>query len=106
MVYNDDTLKISSLSKAKEFILKCNCRYICGHNFIEFDLEILKETSLYKDIKEFTFIDTLPLSILLFNQKTIHRLPKNYKSEDDFDNDPVEDSKITLELLNKQQLRL
>lgn len=31
----------------------------------------------------------------------MHSLPKNYKSEDDFKNNPVEDSKITLKLFIK-----
>ncbi|BFU78712.1 RecQ family ATP-dependent DNA helicase [Arcobacter sp. 15-2] len=101
LIYKDDELKTSSLQEVKEFINNCDTLYICGHNLIDFDLEILKETSLYQDIQDFSFIDTLPLSLLLFNQKTIHSLPKNYKSEDDFANDPVEDSKITLELLCK-----
>ena len=50
-------------------------------------------------------IDTLPLSLLLFNEKSIHALPKNYKSEDDFKNDPVEDCKITAQLLTKLEER-
>ena len=101
LIYKDNELKTSSLQKVKEFVKKCDTTYICGHNFIDFDLEILKETSLYKDIKDFSFVDTLPLSLLLFNEKTVHSLPKNYKNEDDFENDPVEDSKITSRLFDK-----
>ena len=103
LVYQNNELKTTSILDAKEFINKFNqkCKYICGHNFVDFDLEILKTTSLYNTIEDYFIIDTLPLSLLLFNEKTIHKLPKNYKSEDDFQNDPVEDSKITLELLDK-----
>ena len=74
LIYKDDELKTSSLQEVKEFIKKCDSLYICGHNLIDFDLEILKETSLYQDIQDFSFIDTLPLSLLLFNEKTVHSL--------------------------------
>ena len=84
------------------FMMLCtSSKYICGHNFIDFDLEILKNTTLYHALKAHQIIDTLPLSLLLFNEKSVHALPKNYKGEDDFKNDPVKDSKITAELLRK-----
>ena len=105
LIYKDDELKTTSFSKCKEFIKGIDSKYIAGHNFIDFDMEILKKTSLYQDIKHHLIIDTLPLSLLLFNEKTVHSLPKNYKSEDDFRNNPVEDSKITLKLLNKLEER-
>ncbi len=101
LFYKDLELKTSSVEESKNFIDTCKTNFISGHNFIDFDLRILKETSLYQRIKEYKVIDTLPLSLLLFNEKTIHSLPKNYKSEDDFDNNPVEDSKITSILLDK-----
>ncbi len=101
LVYQDKKLKTTSLEEGRNFIKSNMPTYISGHNFIDFDLEVLKETSLYQDIKELDIIDTLPLSLLFFNEKTIHSLPKDYKSEDDFQNDPVEDSKITSILLEK-----
>ena len=101
LVYNDRELRTSSINECKDFILSCNSNFISGHNFIDFDLEIIKDTSLYKDINNHHIIDTLPLSLLLFNERTIHSLPKNYKSEDDFQNNPVEDSKITAILFDK-----
>ena len=101
LVYKFNELKTTSIEESCAFILSCNTNFISGHNFIDFDLKILNETSLYQYIKDFEIIDTLPLSLLLFSEKTIHSLPKNYKSEDDFDNNPVEDSKITSILFNK-----
>jgi len=105
LLYKGRELKTSSLKAASSFIELCSSTYMAGHNFIDFDIEILKETSLYQHIKEYHIIDTLPLSLLLFNEKTVHSLPKNYKNEDDFKNDPVEDSKITLKLFMKLEER-
>ena len=100
-VYKDKELKTSEILKSIEFINSIDSKFIAGHNFIDFDLEKLKTTKLNQYLKNYHIIDTLPLSLLLFNEKTHHSLPKNYKSEDDFKNNPVEDSKITLELFLK-----
>lgn len=105
LIYKSQKLKTTSIYEAQSFINSFNINYISGHNFIDFDLNIIKETSLYQDIREYHIIDTLPLSLLLFNEKTIHSLPKDYKSEDDFSNNPVEDSQITLLLLDKLEER-
>lgn len=105
LLHQDKELKTSSIQECITFINLCDSSYIAGHNFIDFDMEILKETSMYQHIKEYNIIDTLPLSLLLFNEKTVHSLPKNYKSEDDFKNNPVEDSKITLKLFIKLEER-
>ena len=104
-VYNNKILKTTSISKMETFLNEENVLFICGHNFLHFDMEILKETRLYQQLQTYSIIDTLPLSLLLFNEKTLHSLPKNYKSEDDFKNNPVEDSKITKNLLQKAQER-
>jgi len=103
--YRQRGLKTSSLNEASNFIKLCSSPYLAGHNFIDFDLEKLKLTSVYSSIKNHIIIDTLPLSLLLFNEKTIHSLPKNYKNEDNFKNDPVEDSKITQKLLQKIEVK-
>ncbi|WOE70567.1 DEAD/DEAH box helicase [Hydrogenimonas thermophila] len=98
LVYGDKTLKTSSFAEAKAFIEECDPIYIAGHNFIEFDWKILKGTSLFSMIEKRVIVDTLPISLLLFNEKTFHSLPKKYKNEDEFLNDPVEDSKLTKDL--------
>ncbi len=101
LLFGNDELKTESIIESKEFLENIKSNYICGHNFINFDLKILENSSLSKKINSFKIIDTLPLSLLFFNEKTLHSLPKNYKSEDDFENDPVEDSKLTRTLLKK-----
>ena len=101
LVYQDKQLKTTSISKAYEFIKHFDVNFISGHNFINFDFEILKQTSLYQILQNSYLIDTLALSLLFFNEKTLHSLPKNYKSEDDFKNDPVEDSLSTQKLFKK-----
>jgi len=62
---------------------------------------LLDQTSLKSELEKYTIIDTLPASLLLFNEKTFHNLPKKYKDEDNFYNDPVEDSKLTRALFEK-----
>jgi len=84
MVYKNRQHNTPAIKEATNFLKLCNAKYICGHNFIDFDLEIIKDTTLYLPLKSYFVIDTLPLSLLLFNEKSIHALPKNYKSEDDF----------------------
>jgi len=101
ILYGDKELKTSSLLESSNFLKNCSANFIAGHNFIDFDTRILKKTSLYQIIKNYHIIDTLPLSLLLFNEKTVHSLPKNYKSEDNFKNDPLQDCKITQKLLQK-----
>lgn len=100
-IYQDKELKTSSINESKEFFSDISSKFICGHNFINFDMKILETKSIYNYIKDYNIIDTLPLSLLLFNEKTLHSLPKNYKTEDEFKNNPVEDSKLTAILLDK-----
>ncbi len=102
VVFNDTTLKTSSVAKIKKFIQNSNTQFIAGHNFKDFDLEIIKEYSLFNNIKDHLVIDTLPLSLLFFNEKTVHKLQKEYKDEDNNkNNDPVKDCKLTFELFIK-----
>lgn len=105
MVYKSLTHNTPSIKETTNSIKLCNAKYICGHNFIDFDLEIIKDTTLYYAFKAHEIIDTLPLSLLFFNEKSMHALSKNYKTEDDFKNDPVEDSKLTAQLLTKLEER-
>lgn len=105
LLYKGRELKTFSPKECIAFIELCKSKYIAGHNFIDFDMEILRDTSVFKHIKDYDTIDTLPLSLLFFNEKTVHSLPKNYKSEDDFRNNPLEDSKITMKLFRKLEER-
>lgn len=99
LVYKEAELKTSSIKEAFEYIKHAPTEYIAGHNFIAFDKKILETSSISTLLQNKIFIDTLPVSLLLFNEKTFHNLPKNYKSEDNFLNNPVKDAKLTKELL-------
>jgi len=101
IIFQDDELKTNSIKEAYEYIQAAPTKYIAGHNIIAFDKELLKNTSINQLLDNKTFIDTLPISMLLFNEKTFHNLPKNYKSEDNFLNNPVKDAKLSKELLLK-----
>lgn len=72
------------------FISKCDT--LCGHNIINFDLKYLNLTGNY------TIIDTLPLSPLLFPKKPYHNLLKDDKIQVDELNNPVNDAKKARDL--------
>ncbi|QSZ42832.1 RecQ family ATP-dependent DNA helicase [Sulfurimonas aquatica] len=101
IIFQEDELKTNSIKEAYEYIHNTPTKYIAGHNVIAFDKELLKSTSINQLLDDKIFVDTLPISMLLFNEKTFHNLPKNYKSEDNFLNNPVKDAKLSKELLLK-----
>lgn len=69
IIYQDRELKTTSVEECKGFIESCEATYISGHNFIDFDMRFIKESSLYQSIKDYKIIDTLPLSLLLLMKK-------------------------------------
>lgn len=77
-------LHTRSMAEFNAFISSCDA--LCGHNILNHDLKYLK---LQKD---YTFLDTLPLSPLLFPNKPYHRLLKDDKLQVDELNNPVNDS--------------
>jgi ATP-dependent DNA helicase RecQ len=97
----------SSPEAISSFVRLCSqAEYLCGHNIFDHDLPRLEEHSaLYRDLRRFKVIDTLPLSLLFFSEKTHHALPKNYKDEDNFANDPLKDCELTRKLLERLILR-
>ncbi|MBR5015680.1 MAG: hypothetical protein IKX52_02555, partial [Clostridia bacterium] len=72
------------------------CDTLCGHNIIKHDLKYLRLQG------EYTIIDTLPLSPLLFPRKPYHRLVKNDKLQVDELNNPVNDAKKAKDLFNDE----
>ena len=83
-------LHTHSLDEFQKFVY--DCEYICGHNIIKFDLK-------YSSIKgKHTYIDTLPLSPLLFPNKPYHRLVKDDKLQVEELNNPVNDAKKAKDL--------
>lgn len=83
-------LHTQSAQEYKSFVSMCNT--VCGHNIINHDLKYLQLSGNY------TIIDTLPLSPLLFPKKPYHRLLKDDKLQTDELNNPVNDAKKARDL--------
>lgn len=77
-------LHTHSASEFTAFIVDCDT--LCGHNILNHDLKYLNLPQNY------IFIDTLPLSPLLFPCKPYHKLLKDDKLQVDELNNPVNDS--------------
>ena len=101
LVFESKRLHTHSIQEAVQFIRDIPTAYIAGHNIIDFDIKLLEKTSLNPYLKEHLLLDTLPVSLLLFSEKTFHSLPKNYKSEDCFINNPVKDAELSRDLLHR-----
>lgn len=119
-----------AFEKLKSFSLKntdkpINEIYLCGHNIIRFDskyieeywnennkpeLRINLEDKTEEEIRKYKYIDTLTVSPLIFPEFPSHKLNKDYKHESEKDdltvNNPVEDSRICMNLLFDQIERL
>ena len=90
-VRNDGAvLHTQSLQEFNAFVSGCDT--ICGHNILNFDLQYLHLNG------EHQYIDTLPLSPLLFPRKPYHRLVKDDKLQVDELNNPVNDAKKARDL--------
>lgn len=70
------------------------CRYVCGHNLIAHDLKYVGRLIL----SDYTPIDTLTISPLLFPKKPYHHLLKDYKIQTEQLNDPANDAALCMEL--------
>ena len=101
IVFGNETLLTSSIKEALQAIESFPTNYIAGHNFIDFDKKLLEKTSLNRPLSQCILLDTLPISLLLFNEKTFHSLPKNYKTEDCFVNNPVKDAQLSQDLFHR-----
>lgn len=91
-VVRDDNAVLHTHSQVEFQKFVYDCEYICGHNIINFDLKY----SLIKG--RHTYIDTLPISPLLFPNKPYHRLVKDDKLQIDELNNPVNDAKKAKDL--------
>lgn len=74
-------------------------KFICGHNFLHHDYHFVEKefNQIHKSKQD--IIDTLLLSVLLFPTQSHHALNKTYKSQFNDQNNPLQDCKITQELL-------
>ncbi|MCH5322257.1 MAG: AAA family ATPase [Helicobacter sp.] len=101
----DDTLEIKNLETIKQKIIEHEVKYICGHNFVDFDNEKLKEKGFDTLSYGIKIIDTLYLSLLLRIQFRQHKLEKSYKNDEEIFNNPVEDCKETRKLFETLEKR-
>ena len=92
----EDGAVLHSHSKGDFDAFVSNCDTVCGHNIINHDL---KYTALKGD---FTIVDTLFLSPLLFPKRPYHNLVKDDKLQVDELNNPVNDSMKARDLLNDE----
>ncbi len=83
-----------------KFIKKNKPRFLAGHNIINFDLVYLKKYPLSTYLPHDKAIDTLFLSALLFPKKPYHHLVKDDKILSDYINNPLNDAKKALFLLD------
>lgn len=85
-------LHTTSQNEFSEFT--SGCSYVCGHNLIAHDLKYVGRLIL----GDYTPIDTLTISPLLFPKKPYHHLLKDYKIQTEQLNDPANDAALCMEL--------
>ena len=91
-VVREDGAVLHTQSAQEFYAFVSKCDVICGHNIIGHDLKYLQLQGNY------TIIDTLPFSPLLFPRKPYHRLVKDDKLMVDELNNPVNDAKKAKDL--------
>ena len=79
-LHSNDMRKVASFLKGSEFL--------CGHNILDHDIKYLSGVI---DPGDFSLIDTLYLSPLLFPRKPYHALLKDDKLQSEQLNNPVND---------------
>ena len=84
---NGDIFHSPDIRSFATFIQEGN--FLCGHNIVHHDLKYLSE---HITVDDFTSIDTLYLSPLLFPKKPYHRLIKDDKLQSDELNNPLNDA--------------
>jgi len=76
-------------------------RYVCGHNIFAHDLQFMNE-HIAAEIPNYTAIDTLCLSPLLFPMRPYHALVKDDKLQSGSVNNPLNDSVKAKELFDDE----
>ncbi len=95
----DAIARLDHLAKEADVIL--------GHNVLDFDLPWLSSQPVRPHILlDKPIIDTLYLSPLAFPANPYHRLIKDYKLVRDSINDPVNDSRLALQIFTEQLVAL
>lgn len=75
--------------------------YVCGHNIVHHDVKYLWED----EHPHWKFVDTLPISPLIFPERPYHRLLKDDKLVSDQLNNPVNDCEKARDLLMAEKER-
>ncbi len=90
----------SSIQKIQQ--LAGSAKWICGHNIIQHDLEVLSNQfpKIGSRLRQIPSIDTLRLSPLLFPKEQYHKLLKAYYEESVNRNNPLKDCQATRTLFN------
>ena len=88
--YLNRELRTTSRIALRDFVA-C-CRFVCGHNIFAHDLRFVRDDILSNGT-DHIFIDTLPMSPLLFPAKPYHRLVKDDKLQAGEMNNPLNDAK-------------
>lgn len=92
LLLNSTEKTTTSVKDIKEILVQGKPDFICGHNFIDHDKVFLSTTSLNLIMENTPIIDTLLLSMLLFVNKSTHRLEKPYKTTINIENQPLGDA--------------
>lgn len=79
-----------------------SAKFICGHNFLAHDFHYLQGDLTAIGKNKMHVIDTLLLSPLLFPARPYHALDKDYKTQLEESNNPLNDCLITQALLDDQ----
>jgi len=97
---NGSSFHSNSIVGLSEFLK--GSQFICGHNIFNHDLKYIQKAVTDAGINSNNVIDTLFLSPLLFPTKPYHALGKDYKSQFEESNSPLNDSIITKDLLYEE----
>ena len=92
----DDGAVLHTHSEAEFLAMVEPCDEVCGHNIVAFDLGYLHLKAPHR------YIDTLPLSPLLFPKRPYHHLVKDDKLQSEELNNPVNDARKARELLDDE----
>lgn len=81
------------------------CDFVCGHNLVAHDLELLRLAGVDNAVLSIPAIDTLYVSPLLFPNRETFRLEKDYLDVEGQQSDPVMDAQNCAKLLSDLRLR-
>ncbi|MFH2092622.1 MAG: RecQ family ATP-dependent DNA helicase [Pseudomonadota bacterium] len=106
-VFNHNTFEKKDIKDSKAALKELSAfssgaDYILGHNIINHDLALVKETLPDAPILQLPVIDTLYLSPLAFPENPYHKLIKNYKLIKNSKNNPVADANLTWAVFEDQ----